>query len=72
MSKIQNQRLKRLVEAEEAVLTGQSYTIGNRTLTRANLATIQAEINNLVAAGATLEGEGLDPAGSTKRVVLMD
>lgn len=33
MSKIQNQRLKMYLEAEQAVLTGQSYTIGNRTLT---------------------------------------
>nr|DAL33557.1 MAG TPA_asm: head to tail adaptor [Caudoviricetes sp.] len=72
MSKIQNERLKMYLEAEKAVLTGQSYTIGNRTLTRASLATIQAAINDLVAAGATVDDELLDPAGSTKRVVLMD
>ena len=69
MSRIQNQRLKMYLEAEQAVLTGQSYTIGNRTLTRANLATIRAA---LVASGATLEGEPLEASGSTKRVVLMD
>ena len=57
MSRIQNQRLKMYLEAEQAVLTGQSYTIGNRTLTRANLATIRAAIDDLVASGATLEGE---------------
>ena len=56
MSRIQNQRLKMYLEAEQAVLTGQSYTIGNRTLTRANLATIRAAIDDLVASGATLEG----------------
>ncbi|WP_432643389.1 DUF6148 family protein [Acidaminococcus sp.] len=72
MSKIQNQRLKMYLEAEQAVLTGQSYTIGNRTLTRANLATIRAAIDDLVASGATLEGETLEPAGSTRRAVLMD
>ncbi|WP_276690073.1 DUF6148 family protein [Acidaminococcus massiliensis] len=72
MSKIQNQRLKMYLEAEQTVLTGQSYTIGNRTLTRANLATIRNAIDDLIAAGATLEGEGLEPAGSTKRVILMD
>lgn len=72
MSRIQNQRLKMYLEAEQAVLTGQSYTIGNRTLTRANLAIIRAAIDDLVASGATLEGEPLEASGSTKRVVLMD
>lgn len=71
MSRIQNERLKMYLEAERAVLTGQSYTIGNRTLTRANLATIRAAIDDLLAAGATLD-DTYDPAGSTKRVVLMD
>lgn len=71
-NKIQNARLKMYLEAEQAVLTGQSYTIGNRTLTRANLATVRAAIDDLIAAGATLDGEPLEPAGSTKRVVLMD
>jgi len=72
MSKIQNERLKMYLEAEKAVLTGQSYTIGNRTLTRANLATIRAAIDSLIAAGATLDDETFEPAGSTRRVTLMD
>ena len=41
MSKLQNERLARYVEAEKAVLMGQSYTIGNRTLTRADLSSIR-------------------------------
>lgn len=69
MSRIQNQRLKMYLEAEQAVLNMPSYTIGNRTLTRANLAT-SAAIDDLVASGATLEGEPLEASGSTKRVVL--
>ena len=68
-NKIQNARLKMYLEAEQAVLTGQSYTIGNRTLTRANLATIRNAIDDLIAAGATLDGEPLEPAGCTKRVL---
>ena len=39
---IQNERLAQYLEAERVVLSGQSYTIGNRTLTRASLATIRA------------------------------
>lgn len=71
MSKIQNQRLQMYLDAERAVLSGQSYTIGNRTLTRASLATIRAAIDDLIAAGATIDGE-YDPAGDTRRVVFMD
>ena len=49
MSKLQNERLKKYIEAEEAILSGQSYTIGNRTLTRANLATVERVIQELIA-----------------------
>ena len=47
-----NARLKQYLEAEKAILVGgQSYRIGNRTLTRADLAEIRSEIKSLVAAG---------------------
>lgn len=48
-------RLQRYLEAEEAILTGQSYTIGNRTLTRANLNEVQKIIDDLIAKGAQLD-----------------
>lgn len=55
-----NERLRQYVAAEKAVLVGgQSYTIGNRRLTRADLAEIRAEIKCLVNAGATLEDTNL-------------
>lgn len=38
-----NEMLTAYIEAEKAVLQGQSYTIKDRTLTRANLATITRE-----------------------------
>jgi antitoxin (DNA-binding transcriptional repressor) of toxin-antitoxin stability system len=56
------ERLALWLEAEAAVATGQSYTIGTRTLTRANLNAIRAEIvfwDNKVAeteAAATRRG----------------
>jgi len=36
------QMLAEYIKAEEAVLTGQSYSIGNRTLTRAHINAIRA------------------------------
>lgn len=72
MSKLQNERLKKYIEAEEAILAGQSYTIGNRTLTRANLATVEKVIQDLIDGGAVLEDDNSSRNASTKRVVLLD
>lgn len=72
MSKLQNERLKKYIEAEEAILSGQSYTIGNRTLTRANLATVERVIQDLIAAGATVDDGESESGGSTRRIVLLD
>jgi len=71
-SAVQNERLKMYLEAERAVLTGQSYTIGNRTLTRANLATIRAAIDSLIAGGAVIEDGQPVGRGMSKRVVFVD
>lgn len=71
MNSLQNERLALYAAAEQAVLTGQSYTIGNRTLTRANLDTIREEIDKLVSAGATLDTTTA-PRRLSKRVVFMD
>ena len=71
MSRLQNERLKLYLEAEKAVLSGQSYTIGNRTLTRANLATKRKAIDDLLADGATLDEDERVSAGSRKRVVFL-
>ena len=66
-----NERLKQYLEAEKAILiTGQSYRIGNRTLKRADLGLIQAEIRRLRAAGATEEDEPTDTGYRRARRVL--
>lgn len=70
MQDFQKQRLKAYYEAEQAVLSGQSYTIGNRTLTRANLSEIRRAIDDLIAGGAVLEGFEAKKKMS-KRVVFM-
>ena len=66
-----NRRLQLYIEAEERILQGQSYTIGNRTLTRANLAEVRADIHDLFAQVATLK----DVSGRVRRptrIVIVD
>lgn len=68
-----NDRLRMYVEAEKRVLCGQSYTIGNCQLTRANLATIRNAIDDLVDKGATLDDdEEAQPRKMSKRAVFFD
>lgn len=68
-----NERYMQYLEAEKAVLTGQSYMIGNRQLTRANLASIRAGIAELESQGAPFEDEMLTGVSVRQRqVVFMD
>ena len=62
-------RLELYYEAERRVLMGQSYTIGNRQLTRANLAEIRKAIGDLEDELDSLAGNA---RGSSRRVVFMD
>lgn len=71
-SEIQNERLKMYLEAERRVLCGQSYTIGNRQLTRANLAEIRKAIDDLVESGATIDGLDVEPRRMSKCAVFYD
>lgn len=50
-----NRRYELYIAAEEAVLSGQSYTIGNRSLTRANLSEIRDAIDDLESKGAPFD-----------------
>lgn len=51
-------RLELYYEAEEAILSGaQSYTVGKRQLTRADLSEIEATITNLENAIAVLDNK---------------
>ena len=80
-STVLNERLKQYLSAEQSILVaGQSYRIGNRTLTRADLSEIRKEINGIndemlklfIAAGATTN-EGMHPRGHrTKQVIMRD
>ena len=59
---MKKRRLELYYESEEKVLNSQSYTLGSKTLTRADLASIQNMIKKL-------EGEisSLEKYGKTKR-----
>lgn len=59
---MKKERLQQYYDAEAKILNGQSYTIGSRQLTRANLATVQRIIKELEA-----EIEALEERGTTKR-----
>ncbi len=72
MNELLNARLKQYIAAETAILTGgQSYKIGNRTLTRADLAEIQSAISKLLSDGATIDG-AIQPGPRSRQVVLRD
>ncbi len=51
-------RLKMYYEAEEAVLLNQEYTIGTKSLKRADLSTIRAAIRDLEGQIESLEASG--------------
>lgn len=62
--KLKKERLQQYYDAEEKILKGQSYSIGSRSLTRANLKEVQDMISKLEA-----EVEALESSGTTKRAV---
>lgn len=51
-------RLKMYYEAEEAVLLNQEYTIGTKSLKRADLSTIRSAIRELEGQIETLDASG--------------
>lgn len=55
--KLQN-RLELYYEAEEKILSGQSFTIGSRSLTRANLAEVTSMIKSLEDQIAAIDVNG--------------
>ena len=63
------ERLELYYEAERKVLRGQSYTLGNRQLTRANLSEIRRAIKDLEAELMQMAGRS---HGFSKRVVFYD
>ena len=63
------ERLELYYEAERKVLRGQSYTLGNRQLTRANLAEIRRAIKDLESELEQMAGRS---RGFSKRVVFHD
>ena len=70
LSEIKRRRLFGYMEAEKAILAGaQEYELENRKLTRANLAEIRKQINDLIAELA-LE-ETISKNGNVRRVMFI-
>ena len=67
-----NQRLKQYIEAEEMILSGQSYQIGDRRLTRANLSDVRKMIDILLSQGAMLDDSKKSTISHVKRVIFDD
>lgn len=65
---ILKRRLHQYLVAEEKILRGQSYVIGERSLTRADLKYVQQEIDNLLVELAAAD----DSRGRTKRAIFID
>lgn len=62
--KMKKERLQQYYDCEEKILRGQSYSIGSRSLTRANLKEVQDMIAKLESEISALEAYGI-----TKRAV---
>ena len=71
LKSLKRQRLFAYMEAEKAILLGaQSYTLDNRTLTRANLSEIRKVIADLISEIALDESAAKN--GNVRRAVLID
>lgn len=64
--KICQEKLNTWLAAEEAIATGQSYQMGTRMLTRANLAAVRSEIEYW--AGKLAEAEAAEQRGGRNRI----
>ncbi|RKI24669.1 hypothetical protein D7V82_14650 [bacterium 1xD8-6] len=67
---MKKERLKRYYDAEEKILRGQSYKIGTRELTRADLESVQDKIKELEAEVDALEKHGTSKRRSARVVPL--
>lgn len=66
-----NRRLRLYLECEEKILINQSYQIGDKVYTRADLEQVRKAIEGLLEAGAEIDGESIE-LSKPKRVVFID
>ena len=64
--KLCEEKLNTWLAAEEAIATGQSYQLGTRMLTRANLSAVRSEIEYW--AGKLAEAEAAEQRGGRNRI----
>ena len=68
--KVQSERLRSYICAERAILSGQSYELDGRRLTRADLGQVQSEIDRLLSGGVRMDG--VERRLRMRRVLLME
>ena len=68
MQEVQRERLRRLLEAEQRILTNKSYNVGNHEFVREDLDKVRKAIQDLLDEGVTLEDEPLKN-GRMKKIV---
>ena len=68
---IQRERLRQYLLAEEKILLNQSYKIGDREYTRADLDAVRKMIDSLLASGVTLD-DGGKSTGRVKRAIFVE
>lgn len=67
------ERLQAYYQAEQAVLSGQEYRFGTRTLRRADLSEIRKAINELEGLVQQLEAAGAgNRSGRSRRIIIRD
>ena len=72
LQELKNERLRRYLEAEQAVLINQNYTMDGRIYTRADLDIIRKVIEGLLEDGAVLDGMETQKPDRIRRVVFKD
>ena len=73
MQELKNRRLKLYLECEEKILVNQSYKIGDREYTRADLEDVRKVISAHIDDGAVLdEAETGLKLSRTKRVIFIE
>ncbi len=71
MKDVQRERLKNYLECERKILINQSFQIGGRVYTRADLNIVRKIIQDLIDSGVTLEDEK-NINGRSRRITFID
>lgn len=72
VKELQRERLRKYLEAETAILINQSYVIGSRQYTRADLEEVRKVIQSLIDSGVTLDDDDKFSGNGMARAIFID